>query len=129
MIFLFSHQGHEVSSGQSMGIVRAIQDVVQISVPETVVRKSAHAVVYLVLGVLVMSLMREYLPRARRAAFWSLMIVCIYAVSDEVHQYFVGGRSGQISDVLLDTAGGLAGILLYVYTMKWHCKKHKKDVK
>ena len=33
-------------------------------------------------------------------------------MTDEVHQLFVPGRSGQISDVILDSAGALAGVLV-----------------
>lgn len=36
----------------------------------------------------------------------------LYAASDEFHQLFVPGRSGQISDVLLDSAGVCFGVLL-----------------
>lgn len=128
MIFLFSHQGQEVSSGQSMGIVRAIQDTWQVGVSETVVRKSAHAIIYMVLGMLVANLIRDYVPRYRRVAVWSLAIVFLYAISDELHQYFVGGRSGQVSDVVLDTVGGLVGVLLIVYIIKWYGNKSKDDV-
>lgn len=118
VIFMFSHQGHEASSGQSMGVVQAIQNTVQLNVPEVVVRKAAHAVVYLVLGALVLNLVKAYEPRWLRAAVWSLVIVCLYAITDEVHQFFIDGRSGQVSDVLLDTAGGFVGIALVL------CLKH-----
>lgn len=37
-------------------------------------------------------------------------IIClIYAVSDELHQGFVDGRTPKVMDVVIDTAGGLAG--------------------
>ena len=39
----------------------------------------------------------------------------IYAVSDEVHQLFVEGRSCEVRDMLLDSAGVAAGVLL----MNW----------
>ena len=42
------------------------------------------------------------------------IIICIlYAISDEIHQLFVPGRSGQVSDVLLDTLGAFTGIMIY----------------
>lgn len=43
----------------------------------------------------------------------SLAVVFLYACSDEWHQTFTDQRSGQFSDVLLDTCGGLCGILLH----------------
>ena len=44
------------------------------------------------------------------AAAWALGT--LYAASDEVHQLFIEGRTGQLSDVLLDSSGVLAGALL-----------------
>ena len=40
------------------------------------------------------------------------MITTAYAATDEMHQLFVPGRSGQVSDVLLDSAGAIAGLAL-----------------
>ena len=42
----------------------------------------------------------------------ALIFCLLYAISDEFHQTFVAGRSGQITDVLIDLSGSLAGILL-----------------
>ena len=52
----------------------------------------------------------------------------IYAATDEIHQLFVPGRSGQISDVCLDSIGVLIGVsLLWVITeIKW--KKEKRSL-
>ena len=40
------------------------------------------------------------------------VITTAYAATDEMHQLFVPGRSGQVSDVLLDSAGAIAGLAL-----------------
>ena len=45
-------------------------------------------------------------------AGWAWVVGTLYAASDEIHQLFVPGRSGQLRDVLLDSAGVAAGILL-----------------
>ena len=37
-------------------------------------------------------------------------IATAYAATDEIHQLFVPERSGQISDVMIDSAGALAGV-------------------
>ena len=47
-----------------------------------------------------------------QALLWSLAIGVIYAVSDEIHQYFVPGRSMQISDIVIDSFGVLSGIFV-----------------
>ena len=38
----------------------------------------------------------------------------LYACLDEIHQKLVDGRSGQGTDVLIDSAGVLAGVLLFL---------------
>ena len=40
-----------------------------------------------------------------------LLLVFLYAASDEFHQSCVPGRTALFSDVLIDTAGGAAGLL------------------
>ena len=49
---------------------------------------------------------RVFIPGAVSAAVFSLL----YAASDEFHQTFVPGRSGALSDVMIDFAGSSAGI-------------------
>ena len=82
------------------------------------VRKGAHLTEYTILGVLLT------LTAASYRAFETLpgMISCkgliplligfLYAVSDEIHQYFVPGRAMQARDVLIDTVGVLLGICI-----------------
>ena len=41
-----------------------------------------------------------------------MLIVIGYACTDEFHQLFVPGRSGQITDVMIDTLGGSIGVLI-----------------
>ena len=47
-----------------------------------------------------------------KAYMVGMIIAVIYAGSDEVHQYFVEGRHGCISDVLIDSAGALTAAVL-----------------
>lgn len=52
---------------------------------------------------------------------------CIYASSDEIHQLFVPGRAGQVRDVLIDTSGAVAGILLAILIRKIWLKSREKN--
>lgn len=54
-------------------------------------------------------------------------IASLYAATDEIHQLFVPGRSGQISDVILDSAGAMAGILVLAAVRK--IRSRHKDKK
>jgi len=42
----------------------------------------------------------------------ALVLTTVYGISDEIHQLFVPGRFGRVADVLFDTSGALAMILL-----------------
>lgn len=47
---------------------------------------------------------------------FALILTVFYAISDEIHQSFVPGRYGALYDVLFDTGGALAMILLIRYS-------------
>jgi VanZ family protein len=66
--------------------------------------KTVHLVEFAVLGFLLMW--------ASRREDVSLVLGIAYAASDEVHQRFVPGRHGSVSDVLIDTVGVAIGIYL-----------------
>ena len=61
----------------------------------------------------------------RRILLLSIFLAFLYACSDEVHQLFVAGRSGQASDVLLDTFGAMVGVGVYYLLFK---KKMKEEL-
>ena len=42
----------------------------------------------------------------------ALVIVFLYACTDEFHQLFIPGRSGEFRDVMVDTCGGIIGLIL-----------------
>ena len=77
------------------------------------VRKCAHFTIYLILGILVISLLSEYRILNSKTVLYTLLIVFLYACSDEFHQLFVSGRSSEIRDVLIDSSGGFIGSYLY----------------
>ena len=76
-----------------------------------VVRKSAHFSIYLLGGILLVSLTNTYSKLYKKMGYaW---IFCIlYAMSDEFHKLFVPGRSGEIRDICIDSLGALLGIII-----------------
>jgi VanZ family protein len=72
---------------------------------DLVLRKIGHAAEFAVLGAL--------LARAFGATWRALAVGVLYAVSDEVHQLFVPGRSGSALDVALDAVGVAVGVLVW----------------
>lgn len=43
---------------------------------------------------------------------WVLLVVAVYGVSDEIHQLWVPGRSGDVADWVADVLGGTAYLLI-----------------
>jgi VanZ family protein len=72
---------------------------------DLVLRKLAHTMEYAVLGFLLMRALLREAP--------ALALGVAYAVSDEVHQAFVRGRHASPLDVAIDTAGLVAGVLVW----------------
>ena len=50
----------------------------------------------------------------------SLSVSVLYSVSDEYHQTFVSGRSGELRDILIDSLGALTGIIFALVIYKIH---------
>ena len=75
--------------------------------------KLAHLLVYAALGAFFMiPLSGGRVSRVTLVtAAASIVLSCLYGVSDEVHQMFTPGRSPDILDVVADTLGAAVGAL------------------
>ena len=77
------------------------------------VRKMAHFFMFCGLGFLALCTIRSYYGKPHIRVYASAWLFCVFcAVCDEFHQLFVPGRGAQLSDVCLDSAGALFGVLL-----------------
>jgi VanZ family protein len=73
-------------------------------------RKVVHFAEYALLCFLLWRALRTLMD-PRRAALMAFAIASAFAATDEWHQTFVEGRSGTVTDWLIDTAGaGLAAL-------------------
>ena len=110
-IFLFSGEVAEDSAGQS-GFLRALfTKIFGIGFTEFFIRKFAHMSEFAALGFL-SAFAFAYSLKSAKAFYWGIVFSFCYAVSDEVHQLFVAGRSGQVRDVFIDLAGAMLGVLV-----------------
>ena len=75
-----------------------------------ITRKTAHFTIYLILGLLIGLLLKQYNITTKQIIIYGILICMLYAITDEIHQIFVQGRSGEIRDVLIDTCGSTVGI-------------------
>ena len=89
-------------------------------------REFMHSFVYFVLIILLL-LALKYSDMDYECII-SLFICLIYALSDEVHQIFISGRTFQLIDLFLDSLGVLFGIILYklIYINKIKNLRHVK---
>ena len=82
-----------------------------------IVRKMAHFCEYLLEGFLLMLCMRVYSRRPLRHITVPMLAGVLTAMADETIQIYSPGRSSQVTDVWLDSAGVLAGILAALLLM------------
>ncbi|WP_084244494.1 VanZ family protein [Planomicrobium okeanokoites] len=120
LIFILSHQPASVSSGLSSSITEFLLGVITEVLPgsdarveefHTLVRKNAHFIAYLILGVLLVNALGSWGRLTLKVFSAAFTIAVLYAASDEFHQLFIDGRSGEVWDVLIDSAGAAAGII------------------
>lgn len=116
VIFSFSTQPAKLSDMNNSFVITELQKIgIDLTVifgkdlANFLIRKAAHLTEYVILYLL------SYLglcKNGKRNRLLPLLIVFLYAGSDEIHQMFVPGRSGMFRDVLIDTCGGTIGLLL-----------------
>ena len=82
-----------------------------------IVRKMAHFCEYTLEGFLLMLCMRVYTRRYVRHISVPMLGGVLTAMADETIQIYSPGRSSQVTDVWLDSAGVLAGILAALLLM------------
>jgi VanZ family protein len=129
VIFGFSAQTKEESSVVSEGVsyrlvestgflfhlhldeeqLREIADSI-----ENVVRKGAHMTEYAILAILIFVWIGQWQLTVLRRGCIAVLMSALYACSDEAHQLFVAGRAGRFSDVMIDSAGALLGLALFL---------------
>ncbi len=88
------------------------------------IRSTAHFAEFIPLGILLFFLMINILfckKKIKLVVFCSvsaLLMCALCALSDEIHQIFVKGRSFEVKDILIDTLGSFVGIVCGVVLYK-----------
>lgn len=145
VIFYFSNQEAVKSSKTSSETIRFIMKIVMPdyeTTPESelaeietsvtkLVRKLAHFSIYGGLGFLSLLTFSRYNLSRRKLYTVSAVFCFLYAVSDELHQYFIPGRSCEALDVLIDFSGSVCGMvfltLAYIIICKYKKAVFKQD--
>lgn len=135
IIFYLSHQPGSQSSELSLNFAEPLIEAVEKVSPEasvyiedfhTYVRKSAHFIAYLIMGILSVNALKASGVQGFRKISMAFAICLLFAASDEFHQLFIDGRSGEARDVLIDSAGALVGIGIYSLSRKWLPRSKRK---
>lgn len=131
-IFYMSHQPAKISSVQSDNVVHIIKKVskneeIENNINSFIVRKGAHMFLFCVLAILFFGSAYNG-DNILKSVFIALLLAFLYACSDEYHQTFVVGRSGQFKDVLIDFSGAFIGILIVSLIAKFNIFKKKIQV-
>lgn len=139
-IFLFSAQDAQESTNVSHGLIEQLYigytnlfglpcssgDLVQASLLwDHLIRKLAHFFIYTLLGFSLCNAMNQTVSKRKNVFGISLLSGCLYAISDEIHQSFVPGRSCQLSDMLLDSCGVVFGSLIFFSIVARIIKKRR----
>lgn len=128
VIFCFSAQPADVSSKTSDGIAEKLMETVipnyekmsaesKLNIRDFVtyaVRKLGHLFEFFALGFFTFLHVHNTGEKREKKTkiLWSAAFCLSYGASDEIHQIFVPGRFPRVTDVLIDTAGAVAGILV-----------------
>lgn len=140
VIYGFSEENSTKSGGRSQGICESIagfvlrgeegvtdEDVTALADRiEPPLRSMAHTFCFSVLGGLYFLLFASFgfvgIPRYALSAGCAFL----YAVSDEIHQFFVPGRSMQLVDICVDTLGALLAVSVLSFVFHLALKRRKK---
>lgn len=104
VLYWFSAQNGILSTNQSNEVLSQLNLDSKNPMYTLVIRKSAHFLIYFVIGVLV------YL--ITESPCKTILAILLIACGDELHQMFVPGRAGRLSDVGIDLLGGICGLMI-----------------
>jgi VanZ family protein len=123
-IFLFSAAPANLSDAQSEPIAQFL------GISNGLIRKIAHFITFALLGASWYYYLRHYGRYTPAFTFFaSLAFTTIYAFLDEFHQIFVPGRTGLISDVLIDALAGFTGVTIFALIYYLTCTPAQKTAR
>ncbi|MDK1727101.1 VanZ family protein [Dellaglioa algida] len=110
------------------GQVESVQQVGYFKFVEFFIRKAAHFMTYFLMAGFIFLGLKNRIKKWRYSGFIAIACAAIYASFDEFHQSLTGGRSPLVQDVILDTIGATAGVLLTILIVTlYHRRKTRKN--
>ncbi len=116
IIFYFSHQTGVSSQSSSDilvdGYVNILNSNLDLEVVSLVIRKSAHFISFGILASVMFFTLKSFKVNILKNIIISFIFTAFYAATDEFHQTFIIGRSGEVKDVLIDSMGAIFFLLV-----------------
>ena len=135
LIFMFSNQSSNISNNNSINTIKRVVKI-PLSITNKIhitkvdlsdsnlnkiadklnypLRKVMHMSEYFILTILVLLVFKTLYINNKNLYLCAILICFSAANFDEIHQFYVG-RTGQFSDCLIDTAGGMVGLFIYSF--------------
>ena len=111
-IFMHSLTPATLSAEESGAVTDWLSKLLPFQLTDHIVRKLAHFTEYSVLGFLTSFTVYSFFKKPTGGIFIKLFFTIFTAVIDETIQLNISGRSGQVTDVLLDFSGSVTGIII-----------------
>ena len=127
VIFLYSNQPASISSYTSASVGNKLNKLMLFRLIFRIIpiRKCAHMFLYFVLSIL---LFVHFIDKNKYPRILTLLLAYIYAGTDEMHQLFIIGRSGELRDTFIDLCGAIIGLaiisFIYFIINKYKDKTH-----
>lgn len=130
-VFCFSNEAGEKSSNTSGRFTQTVVNIITLHSNtdeetktnikekiEPIIRKLAHYSLYTVGGIVILNYINTYKIKTTKKAIISTITGAFYAATDELHQFFMDGRSASIIDIGIDTLGVITGVWLFLCLLK-----------
>lgn len=124
LIFKFSAATGEESEAVSQNLLSKIIEILGNYISHNFLRKLAHFSEFAALGFCMAGAI--HFTFGKRKFYLPLVPCVLYAISDEIHQYFVPERACRVFDMFVDTCGIATGIgifLLFILIISKIAKK------
>lgn len=143
IIFWFSAMDGKESNSKSKktidNVITEIANVIHINNSEKInlttlnvyLRKCMHGSVYFILSIFVFNSLRVFGVKRKKSLILTIIILFLYACTDELHQVFVDGRNGKVLDIFIDMIGASIGLVIcciFIYIKKFIDKKKKSCI-
>lgn len=143
VVFKFSNEPAKISDNTSLNLTKKMVEIVsseenvkkekkqirEIKNIDPIIRKIAHFTLFAIGGFFIMTYVNGYEIEDKKKILYNTLAGTIYAITDEIHQIFVPGRSAQISDVILDSMGVVTGACFCLIIIKIFQNIKTKQIK